>query len=74
MRPAGLEPAAYWFEASRSIQLSYGRMQPTENHSTLALRYDDARMISRVTTIVRNTAEREEMRMFRKLRPCELIS
>ncbi len=25
MRPAGLEPAAYWFEASRSIQLSYGR-------------------------------------------------
>jgi hypothetical protein len=25
VRPAGLEPAAYWFEASRSIQLSYGR-------------------------------------------------
>ena len=25
LRPAGLEPAAYWFEASRSIQLSYGR-------------------------------------------------
>ena len=25
MRPAGLEPAACWFEASRSIQLSYGR-------------------------------------------------
>src|SRR3989304_2321586 len=24
-RPAGLEPAAYWFEANRSIQLSYGR-------------------------------------------------
>ena len=33
MRPAGLEPAAYWFEASRSIQLSYGRTR-TENHST----------------------------------------
>ena len=25
MRPAGLEPAAYWFEARRSIRLSYGR-------------------------------------------------
>ena len=25
LRPAGLEPAAYWFEASHSIQLSYGR-------------------------------------------------
>jgi hypothetical protein len=25
MRPAGLEPATYWLEASRSIQLSYGR-------------------------------------------------
>jgi hypothetical protein len=25
VRPAGLEPAAYWFEANRSIQLSYGR-------------------------------------------------
>ncbi len=28
LRPAGLEPAAYWFEASRSIQLSYGRIAP----------------------------------------------
>jgi hypothetical protein len=26
-RPEGLEPPAYWFEASRSIQLSYGRAQ-----------------------------------------------
>jgi hypothetical protein len=25
-RPEGLEPPAYWFEASRSIQLSYGRI------------------------------------------------
>jgi hypothetical protein len=24
-RPEGLEPPAYWFEASRSIRLSYGR-------------------------------------------------
>jgi hypothetical protein len=36
MRPAGLEPAAYWFEASRSIQLSYGRTQ-AENHITQEL-------------------------------------
>ena len=33
VRPAGLEPAAYWFEASHSIQLSYGRTR-TKNHST----------------------------------------
>jgi hypothetical protein len=25
VRPEGLEPPAYWFEASRSIQLSYRR-------------------------------------------------
>ena len=29
MRPEGLEPPAYWFEASRSIQLSYGRAPTT---------------------------------------------
>jgi hypothetical protein len=28
-RPEGLEPPAYWFEASRSIQLSYGRIAPS---------------------------------------------
>jgi hypothetical protein len=38
MRPAGLEPAAYWFEASRSIQLSYGRTQG-EDHITQALEH-----------------------------------
>jgi hypothetical protein len=27
VRPEGLEPPAYWFEASRSIQLSYGRLE-----------------------------------------------
>jgi hypothetical protein len=26
VRPEGLEPPAYWFEASRSIRLSYGRI------------------------------------------------
>ncbi len=31
VRPEGLEPPAYWFEASRSIQLSYGRMEES-NH------------------------------------------
>ena len=25
LRPAGLEPATSWFEATRSIQLRYGR-------------------------------------------------
>src|SRR5205814_4779200 len=25
-RPEGLEPPAYWFEANRSIRLSYGRV------------------------------------------------
>ena len=28
-RPEGLEPPAYWFEANRSIQLSYGRAAAT---------------------------------------------
>jgi hypothetical protein len=30
-RPEGLEPPAYWFEANRSIQLSYGRVNQTRN-------------------------------------------
>ena len=29
VRPEGLEPPAYWFEASRSIRLSYGRLRGT---------------------------------------------
>ena len=41
MRPEGLEPPAYWFEASRSIQLSYGRMassyHPNEHRFTMAV-------------------------------------
>jgi hypothetical protein len=32
VRPEGLEPPAYWFEASRSIQLSYGRTFPAGTH------------------------------------------
>ena len=35
-RPEGLEPPAYWFEASRSIRLSYGRVRfivSSENRS-----------------------------------------
>jgi hypothetical protein len=27
VRPAGIEPAASWFEARRSVRLSYGRTQ-----------------------------------------------
>ena len=41
MRPEGLEPPAYWFEASRSIQLSYGRMassyHPNEHQFTMGV-------------------------------------
>ncbi len=33
VRPEGLEPPAYRFEACRSIQLSYGRLQERD-HST----------------------------------------
>ena len=36
-RPEGLEPPAYWFEASRSIRLSYGRV--TCNDITWLLSY-----------------------------------
>ncbi len=31
-RPEGLEPPAYWFEASRSIRLSYGRAFDSSYH------------------------------------------
>jgi adenylate cyclase class 2 len=31
-RPEGLEPPAYWFEASRSIRLSYGRVFDSSYH------------------------------------------
>lgn len=31
-RPEGLEPPAYWFEASRSIRLSYGRVGTLDYH------------------------------------------
>ena len=41
VRPEGLEPPAYWFEASRSIQLSYGRIassyHPNEYRFTMAV-------------------------------------
>src|ERR1035441_2253872 len=33
VRPEGLDPPAYWFEASRSIQLSYGRAPRTVSSS-----------------------------------------
>ena len=33
-RPEGLEPPAYWFEANRSIQLSYGRDDSTFDSTT----------------------------------------
>ena len=35
VRPEGLEPPAYWFEASRSIQLSYGRL--VSHYSTFSI-------------------------------------
>ena len=41
VRPEGLEPPAYWFEASRSIQLSYGRTVPSvsvSDHRQLMVR------------------------------------
>jgi hypothetical protein len=37
-RPEGLEPPAYWFEANRSIQLSYGRVESIPYKFTTVLR------------------------------------
>ena len=34
-RPEGLEPPAYWFEASRSIRLSYGRVDSSYHHNRM---------------------------------------
>ena len=36
VRPERLELPAYWFEASRSIQLSYGRAFSTTQHQSSA--------------------------------------
>ena len=38
VRPEGLEPPAYWFEASRSIQLSYGRTPPSSSYLIISRR------------------------------------
>ena len=35
VRPAGLEPAAFWFEARHSIQLRYGRFKNRENEKLI---------------------------------------
>jgi hypothetical protein len=46
VRPEGLEPPAYWFEASRSIQLSYGRTVPSvsvSDHRQLVVRTPQTR-------------------------------
>ena len=41
VRPEGVEPPTYWFVASCSIQLSYGRtlrwMQPSKNTGILTV-------------------------------------
>ena len=37
-RPAGFEPAASWFEAKRSIRLSYGRVARSTNPMARSLR------------------------------------
>ena len=46
VRPEGLEPPAYWFEASRSIQLSYGRVEESDysNARDAAERYGRIRV------------------------------
>jgi hypothetical protein len=46
-RPEGLEPPAYWFEASRSIRLSYGRVAPivTSDHSSQPFAQESLRVI-----------------------------
>jgi hypothetical protein len=48
VRPEGVEPPTYWFVASCSIQLSYGRtlrgMQPSKNTGILTLEQTDTEM------------------------------
>ena len=48
VRPEGLEPPAYWFEASRSIQLSYGRREKSD-HSNAR---DQAERYGRISVCV----------------------
>ncbi len=43
VRPEGLEPPACWFEARRSIQLSYGRTSRDQPAQSLPLRSLGAR-------------------------------
>jgi hypothetical protein len=54
VRPEGVEPPTYWFVASCSIQLSYGRtlrwMQPSKNTGVSGLRQPlEERILRRFT-------------------------
>ena len=46
VRPERLELPTYWFEASRSIQLSYGRALPHYNHASPPRRGSALQMVS----------------------------
>lgn len=39
VRPGGLEPSASWFEAMRSIQLSYGRTSHVSKTGDLTVQF-----------------------------------
>src|SRR5260370_41208971 len=66
-RPEGLEPPAYWFEANRSIQLSYGRANqlrtnPSTSARSFCVQLDPVHVLHGLQIEANHIADLDELR------------